>query len=149
MLSDSDFQKLIELGPLVSIDFVIENDKQEVLVGVRNNAPAKGFYFVPGGRIRKNESFDQAALRISKTELGAEIGLKDLSPIGFFEQIYNENFYQKEGLTTHYVALVYRYPQPWTRPIDLDSQHQSYVFMPKDELARNPQVHENCRAYFE
>src|SRR3954466_13792753 len=54
-LSDAQFADVVRLAPLVSIDLVIRDPDGDVLVGLRTNAPAKGFWFVPGGRIRKNE----------------------------------------------------------------------------------------------
>ncbi|WP_370701703.1 NUDIX domain-containing protein [Thauera phenylacetica] len=47
----------------------------ELLLGLRNNSPAKGWWFTPGGRIRKNEPLYDAQCRVAKDE----IGLKALS----------------------------------------------------------------------
>ena len=52
--------------PIIAIDFVIKNEKLEVLMGRRINNPARNFYFVPGGRIFKNEKISNAFERISK-----------------------------------------------------------------------------------
>jgi hypothetical protein len=40
---------------LISIDLVIRNAHEEVLLGLRNNAPAQDSFFVPGGMIRMDE----------------------------------------------------------------------------------------------
>jgi hypothetical protein len=50
-VSDDEFAQVVRLAPLVSIDLVTRNANGHVLVGLRNNEPAKGVYFVPGGRI--------------------------------------------------------------------------------------------------
>lgn len=56
-LSDDDeFAHIVRLAPLVSIDLIIRAAKQNVLVALRTNEPARGVYFVPGGRIRKDET---------------------------------------------------------------------------------------------
>jgi colanic acid biosynthesis protein WcaH len=60
MLSKQNFKQLVELGPLISIDLVLLNQANQVLVGLRKNAPAKNFWFVPGGRVFKNELLAQA-----------------------------------------------------------------------------------------
>jgi colanic acid biosynthesis protein WcaH len=39
----STFTTVIKSAPLVSIDLVVTNQKGEVLLGYRNNRPAKGF----------------------------------------------------------------------------------------------------------
>ncbi|WP_188925660.1 NUDIX domain-containing protein [Shewanella algicola] len=61
---------MIENTPLVSIDFVVYNQKGEVLLGKRNNRPAQGGWFVPGGRIKKDELMSAAFKRLAKNELG-------------------------------------------------------------------------------
>jgi len=40
--------EIIEATPLVSIDLVIRNPSNKVLLGKRNNRPAMGYWFVPG-----------------------------------------------------------------------------------------------------
>jgi len=42
----------------------------DLLVGLRTNEPAKNYYFVPGGVIRKNETIELAFERILKAETG-------------------------------------------------------------------------------
>jgi len=54
-LDDKKFLEIADLSPLVSIDLIVYNDKNKVLLGKRANRPAKDYWFVPGGRIRKNE----------------------------------------------------------------------------------------------
>jgi len=68
--------EIIEATPLVSIDLVIRNPSNKVLLGKRNNRPAMGYWFVPGGRIFKNETINQALKRISEVELGQDLSTK-------------------------------------------------------------------------
>jgi colanic acid biosynthesis protein WcaH len=62
IVGDDNFAQVIRLAPLVSIDLIIRDPIQDVLVALRTNEPAKGFYFVPGGRIRKDETIQAASL---------------------------------------------------------------------------------------
>ena len=55
-LNKQAFTEVIDRTPLVSIDLVVENEKGEILFGLRKNRPAKDYWFVPGGRILKNET---------------------------------------------------------------------------------------------
>ncbi|WP_324295571.1 NUDIX domain-containing protein [Rheinheimera sp. UJ51] len=59
-LDNSTFSTVLASTPLVSIDLLIENTKGEILLGERKNRPAQGFWFVPSGRILKNESLAAA-----------------------------------------------------------------------------------------
>ena len=63
--------RIIEFVPLVSIDLILKDRQGQVLLGKRANRPARGYWFVPGGRIRKNEKIADAISRISRSELGA------------------------------------------------------------------------------
>ena len=69
MLDAQTFKTVIENAPLVSIDLCLVWDGQ-VLLGKRTNEPLKGEWFTPGGRIHKNETWQDALLRIVKAELG-------------------------------------------------------------------------------
>ena len=64
LLSLDDFHTVVRLAPLVFIDFIIRNARGEVLLGLRNNEPAQGFYFVPGGIVLKQERLHEAFARI-------------------------------------------------------------------------------------
>ena len=56
MLLDKDtFSTVIQNTPLISIDLIVENKKGQILLGKRVNEPALGYWFVPGGRIFKDE----------------------------------------------------------------------------------------------
>ena len=69
-LEKSVFTTVIDSTPLVSIDLLIENTDGKILLGYRNNRPAKGYWFVPGGRIQKGESMDDAFQRLTQSEIG-------------------------------------------------------------------------------
>ena len=43
-----------------------QNKKSEILMGIRSNNPAKDFFFVPGGRILKNENIETKKIFIRK-----------------------------------------------------------------------------------
>jgi hypothetical protein len=70
---DDEFAHVIRLAPLVSIDLIIRDGEQNILVALRTNEPAKGLYFVPGGRIRKDETIANAFVRILANETGCRL----------------------------------------------------------------------------
>ncbi|VTM57388.1 GDP-mannose mannosyl hydrolase [Klebsiella pneumoniae] len=106
MLTDEEFINIIKLTPLISIDFIVKNKRNEILLGKRVNSPARGYYFVPGGRILKDETINDAFLRLSLTELGISIP-KDLWNFhGVYEHFYEDNKYNKL-FSTHYIVLAY------------------------------------------
>src|SRR5262245_59439512 len=92
MLSREAFLEVVRNAPLVSIDVVVRDARGSVLVGLRNNRPARGWWFVPGGVIRKNERLEQAFRRISQAELGGAQELAATRFLGPFEHLYEDNF---------------------------------------------------------
>ena len=65
LLPDEVFEQVIENAPLVAIDLLVEDQDHRVLLGWRKNPPAQSSWFVPGGRIQKNETLEQAFARIT------------------------------------------------------------------------------------
>lgn len=76
-------------------------------MGRRINEPAKGTWFVPGGRIYKNEDLEDAFRRISNDELGVELTIIQAHLFGAFTHKYQTNALGAAGVTTHYVVLAY------------------------------------------
>ena len=112
-LKDEQFENIIKYAPVIAIDLCVVDSSKKLLTGKRLNAPAKGFYFVPGGRVRKNESIDQARSRLLKNELGFAVkstNNKDFFFLGIFEHFYTENFKGDKNFNTHYIVLAYLIP---------------------------------------
>ena len=101
------FSSIVAKTPLVSIDLVVRNGSGEILLGQRTNRPAQGMWFIPGGRIRKDESIQNAFLRLSREELGAAVPVDEAQILGVYEHFYPDNF-SGDGFSTHYVALGYQ-----------------------------------------
>lgn len=146
-LSDRDFAQVIRHAPLVAIDLILRRADGRALLGRRNFEPAKGTFFVVGGRIKKGETLAAAFRRISEKEMGLARGLEDARFKGVYEHFYEANFFEKPGFGTHYIVLAYElrlsgYPEP---PTD---QHGEYVWWTEAEILNSPEVHENAKAYF-
>ena len=84
-LNKSEFTEVIDRTPLVSIDLVVENERGEILFGLRQNRPAKNYWFVPGGRVLKNETLDAAFLRLTLNELGCELSRSQARLLDMYE----------------------------------------------------------------
>lgn len=147
-LTDEEFLFVIEHTPLVAIDLIIKNKYNEILLGLRNNNPARGFLFTPGGRVRKNEKLNHAFSRICKNELGLICEIGSAHFCGIFEHFYSENFADKDNIGTHYIILAYKI----YLDIDLDilpkSQHNNYQWKNINDLLTDSKVHQNTKDYF-
>jgi colanic acid biosynthesis protein WcaH len=147
-LSHDELRSVVRLAPLVAIDLVIRNARGEALLGLRNNEPAKGFYFVPGGMIRKNETLAAAFARLLKNETNFSAKLEDARPLGAYEHFYDNNRFGDTGYGTHYVVLGYELNVNDTTALASDTQHSELRWWSESELLRSPQVHDNAKAYF-
>lgn len=146
-LNHEQLETVVELTPLVSIDLFIVNAANEVLVGYRNNRPAQGSWFVPGGRILKNESFEQAFGRISQNELNIAMQFATAKPLGAYQHFYSDSRFG-EHLSTHYVALGYLVKLSAEVSFAVgDSQHSDLKWIPLNELEADESVHEMTKAY--
>jgi len=125
MLDAQTFKTVIENAPLVSIDLCLVCDGQ-ILLGKRNNEPLKGDWFTPGGRIYKNETWQNALLRIVKGELDlCGIVVEDFSFMGVWDHFYNNSVFDHD-ISTHYVNLPH-YIVVESRPlIIIDDQHSDF-----------------------
>ncbi|MBQ4799508.1 GDP-mannose mannosyl hydrolase [Pseudoalteromonas sp. MMG006] len=146
MLPLNTFKTVIKSTPLVSIDLIVRNNNNDILLGKRKNRPAKKAWFVPGGRILKDEKFDSAFRRLISDELGlfqVESKFK-----GVYQHFYNDNF-SDENFSTHYVVLAYEIyfdGDLLSLPIE---QHSEYKWFTERELLLNDNVHKHTKWYFQ
>ncbi len=147
-LEPRDFEGVIRLTPLVSIDMVVRSSEGRVLVGRRKNEPAKGCFFVVGGRITKNETIAAAFSRLSLAELGVEKTLEEARFLGVYEHFYPTNHLDRPGFGTHYVVLAYEVVSPVQDALLPMDQHGEYAWKTEAELLGSPEVHEHTKAYF-
>jgi colanic acid biosynthesis protein WcaH len=147
-LPKQEFIEAVKRMPLVSFDVIVKNMKGEVLLGLRKNEPARGYWFVPGGIIRKSETLGEAFTRIGADELGVELDLSTAIPHGVFEHFYESNAAEIEGITTHYVVLAYEIEL--SHPISSfpAEQHAEYKWFAVEELLCQDKVHPYSKAYF-
>jgi colanic acid biosynthesis protein WcaH len=146
VLKPEEFLRIVDATPLVSIDLILRNERGEVLLGERINRPAQGFWFVPGGRIWKNEKVQDALRRISQRELGVTITQTKL--LGVYDHIYDDNFLGAPQVNTHYVVLGFEGTLSADTKLTPDDQHGALQWWNVNELLTSERVHDNTKAYF-
>ncbi len=147
-LSNADFANVVRLTPLVSIDIIVRAPDRRVLLGCRTSEPAKGVYFVPGGRITKNETRAAAFRRLTRIELGVEKELSEAKFLGAFDHLYLTNRLELPGFGTHYVVLGYEINLEINCSALPREQHGQYVWWHEHEILTATDVHPNTQAYF-
>ncbi|NMM38077.1 MAG: GDP-mannose mannosyl hydrolase [Glaciimonas sp.] len=143
------FANVVAHAPLVAIDLIVTDAQGAVLLGLRNNPPAQGYWFVPGGRIRKNETIDTAFMRIAEDELGYAMHIGRSRLMGVFEHFYDVNFAGVTGASTHYIVFAYQLQTEYPLLALSRQQHSQTVWMQPDQAKQHPLVHPYTHAYFE
>lgn len=146
MLEPDTFKSIVENAPLVSIDICLVY-KGKILLGRRNNQPLKGEWFTPGGRIFKNEPWQECVRRVVGSELGITIkDPTDFKLMGVWDHFY-ANSVMDENVSTHYVNLPH-YFLPTERPkLSIDQQHDGLSWFDLEQVAHSDGFHKYMRNY--
>lgn len=114
-IPDEEWTTIVEHVPIVSVDLVVECP-DGIVLGKRSNEPAKGEWFVPGGRVQKGESLEESVHRVAEEELGVNIEIRE--KLGVFEHFYDTS---EVGCEKHYIAHGF---SVWTDETTFDSDNQ-------------------------
>lgn len=146
ILSSDTFEKIVNNTPLVSIDICLVHNSK-ILLGKRTNEPLKGRWFTPGGRIFKNEPWQECMRRVAYSELGLVIeDLPSFVLMGVWDHIY-ENSIMDENLSTHYVNLPH-YCILGEKPVlHKDQQHNDLRWFDLESVACENSFHRYIQAY--
>lgn len=100
-LPEDVFLLVSAITPLVNVDLLIRNEKQEVLLTWRHDRYSGPGWHFPGGVIRYKESMADRVRAVAKTEIGAEVE-SDSRPLAI-----NEMFVPNRKERGHFIALLF------------------------------------------
>jgi len=148
IICEEDFTTSISRLPLVSIDLLVRNSEGSILLGKRENRPARGHWFVPGGRIRRMEGFDSAFQRITLVELGSVFALGDADFHGVFQHMYDDSAFS-EDIGSHYVSIAIGLEIDKLELTNLPQiQHKEYRWFAIQEIIEDEKVHDRTKEFF-
>lgn len=148
-LEREDFRCLVQHGVLFSIDLVVLDTQNQILVGERINRPAQGYWFVPGGRVYKNESLAEAFERICLNELGQAFNYQEAKPLGLFDHFYNDSVFG-DDISTHYINAPYLIELSENTTLNLPSeQHRHYRWVRVEDLVHDKTIHHYSKVFFD
>jgi colanic acid biosynthesis protein WcaH len=146
-LDEQTFEQVVRSTPLCSIDLIVRDPDARCLVGLRTNQPAKGYYFVPGGVVRKDERLAEAFRRILSQETSIEAEISQAKYLGVFEHFYETNKFEKPGFGTHYICHAYELTLTHRLLVTADRQHSELIWVSPTELSKL-NFHPYSAAYF-
>jgi colanic acid biosynthesis protein WcaH len=121
LIDQKTYKKIYSLVPIPCIDILITHHNK-FLLGKRVQKPAQKQWFVPGGRIFKNETLTQAARRKVKEELGINIRVSDLKFLNAQQTIFKDSAL---GGPIHTVNIVFLLPLKLKPKINFDRKYHS------------------------
>ncbi len=147
-INDSEWKICVQNVPIYAIDLIIYFNDHKLLMGKRINNPAKNYYFVPGGRILKNESRKDAFKRITKNEIGKSIPMNKSKFLGIYEHFYSNSKWEQTNISTHYIveARYVGFDKHNQNFFNLSSQHSSFELIDLDNYDPN-QIHKYSLIY--
>ena len=151
ILNQDEYFQAVSLTQLVSIDILVIHEGK-LLVGERINEPAKGSFFVPGGKVYKNEYLKEALERISEHEIGVRLTSNQVTLNGIYDHLYENNF-RDDSCGTHYVCIACLFELDDIEQIDVVetamlSQHHCVEWLDTNQVLDHPKVHINVKSYF-
>ncbi|CAG9463539.1 unnamed protein product [Pedinophyceae sp. YPF-701] len=125
------YSKMVQMLPIVCVDCVLQRADGKFLLVERVQEPAKGFWWLPGGRLLKNESFFEGAVRKLKQETGIECTPAKL--LAVYNAMYPRSAWDTEDYVgTHTVNAVVLMPVSQEVELKLDAQAKAHVWEPAD-----------------
>ena len=143
-----DLWKTIVMNmPISAKDLLFYSDKKGLLMGKRINKPAKDYYFVPGGRVFKNENRNDAIQRIANQEVGCLINPANFSSIGIYDHFYLDSIWENTKITTHYIveAILFEIEDEEIK-FCLEKQHSEVVWVNESNVEK-VKVHKYSMKY--
>jgi colanic acid biosynthesis protein WcaH len=134
-IPDTLYNQIMKCLPIVSVEAVIVKDDAFLFLR-RNNEPAKGKWWFPGGRIHKGESLEQTLCREIKEETDLEIIENKLI------NVYSRVFPERHDITIVYLCKCKE------GKIELNNEHSKYAYfktLPEDLHPCLKEVIQDCK----
>jgi ADP-ribose pyrophosphatase YjhB (NUDIX family) len=97
------FSQIVRVLPIVCVDLLVYNRKNEILLLERRHEPAKGEWWFPGGRVHFGETRLEAARRKLREECGLEI--HSIVETGTFDCLLPVRKHLSHGVTTVFTIV--------------------------------------------
>ncbi len=140
-IDQKQYKEIIKIFPRACVDILIVDEQGRVLLLLRENEPAKGQWWFPGGRIHFGETRLEAAKRKVKEECGIEVS--ELTEIATFDL-----FFSTTEMNYHDVTILFKMVISNDSEIKIDNQASDYGWFNSDEYGAvelHPYVIENIQ----
>lgn len=142
MFIPDDVYKIILKNSIIeTIDLIVINNRNEILLWLRENNPLKWVYYIPWWRRWKWETINDSIKRKWKDELWLAIDINKLVFLWIYDDIYPSSMF--DWIESHCSSITYLYKidDDEIKLIKMDSkQHSDYKFFSMDDDGLHPDV---------
>jgi len=132
----NEYRIILENVPLVCVNVIIPKDNA-VLVVYRLEESAKGEWWIPGGRVYKNEKLGDTAVRIARQEVGLDVTVKKL--VGIYDEMFDKGALPDLKNGVHYASVIFLCEAlDDDQEIKLDETSSDYRWIDKIEEGLHP-----------
>lgn len=128
LIPNIEYQRILEVLPILCVDCVITFNGKCLLL-LRNNEPAKGQWWFPGGRLQKNELIKDAALRKACEEVNLSCRFEKI--ISIEETIFNQLDHSLDEL--HTVNICCHLSVLDIKELKIDQHHNEFKWVDAEE----------------
>lgn len=137
-IAEKEYKKILSTIPIICVDLLIKKKDQnfsinKFLLMKRVNEPFKGKWWVPGGRVYKNETLSNAVKRKCKEE--CNLVVDKLKRVGLIEYIDVKAPFKDIQEGVHVISVVYEVT-PKQGEVVLDEQHEKFDWFSKEEFPK-------------
>jgi ADP-ribose pyrophosphatase YjhB (NUDIX family) len=111
------YRQVCQVMPIACVDLLVTDRSHRVLLVKRKNAPAKGHWWFPGGRVHFSETRAVAAARKLKEECGLEAA--SLEEVGTYDVILAT---PADGPLSHGITTLFHVQVKGRQQLTLDDQ---------------------------
>jgi colanic acid biosynthesis protein WcaH len=130
-IPDDEYQRIRQQMPIPCVDLLVLKPSCEILLVQRTNEPARGWWWLPGGRVAFGETRAEATLRKLREECNLEaVSTRELGTFDIF--LGFEDGKQK----SHAITTVFRVDVDDSAAIMLDGQAATASWCSKEEWLR-------------
>jgi|APSaa5957512576_1039674.scaffolds.fasta_scaffold02000_7 colanic acid biosynthesis protein WcaH len=139
------YKKIVENVLIATVDIVVlSRDLKKLLLFKRENNPAKGIYYTPGGRIYKGEEAIECAIRKTKEEIGIDISKDDLGFGGTIVEKWENSFFSEE-IESSFMTMFFYFILDNEDNLKLDKQHSEYKWFNIEDETISPYVRKKVK----
>lgn len=139
------YKEIVKYSVVPTADILFLDRDKKILLWLRNNAPLKWVYYLPGWRIQKWETIIQAVKRKSKEEVNIDIEESRLQFVGIYNDIFIDSAF--EDISTHCIPCTFVY---WLDNLEKsniisDHQHSDMKFFSYNDPTLHPFLQERLQ----